>query len=379
MSFDIFLDLFFQLIAGFFTLCQYHSSFDNFSTDGIRNTGYGTFNLYGGSIVNGKSYADDNEPDENGVENDYAARGGNVYVSSNGTFNMYGGTVSGGQALNYDVTVHNADGTISTKTLSGNGGNIYVYSGATANIYGGTVSNGVSGYYGGNLYTHASSSKLTVKDATITGGAGRRGANLYVNGGEVAISGATFKDGVAQFRGGNICAYAGTLTIDGGTKLLNGLAGTDADYGYGGNLAMYKANVTIGKATIDGGVVPTKGTGGNIYGTYEGTLTINDGAVITNGISPSNGGNISIGSPELNSDTNEYRIFTLNINGGTLTDGVSTAGSGGNLYAGYTTVKDEGGNTIGRVANMVNISGGTFTGGQIPEGKDGGNIYVTAD
>ena len=340
---------------------------------------YGVFNLYGGSIINGRSYADDNEPDENGEENDFGARGGNVYVSSNGTFNMYGGTVSGGQALNYDVTVHNADGTISTKTMSGNGGNIYVYSGATANIYGGTISNGVSGYYGGNLYTHASSSKLTVKDATITGGAGRRGANLYVNGGEVTVSGATFKDGVAQFRGGNICAYAGTLTIDGGTKLLNGLAGTDADYGYGGNLAMYKANVTIGKATIDGGYIPVKGLGGNIYGTYEGTLTINDGAVVTNGTCPSNGGNISIGSPELNSDTNEYRIFTLNINGGTFTDGVSTAGSGGNLYVGYTTVKDAGGNTIGRVANMVNISGGTFTGGQIPEGKDGGNIYITAD
>ena len=74
----------------------------------VYMTGNSVFNMYGGSIIDGRADGD-------------TGAGGNVYIRSGTTFNMYGGTISGGTAAQ--------------------GSNIYVAANGTFNQEGGTVEN----------------------------------------------------------------------------------------------------------------------------------------------------------------------------------------------------------------------------------------------
>lgn len=284
-----------------------------------------TFNMYGGTISGGRSYA----------RNDDYAAGGNVYIA-NGTFNMSGGTITGGKVFNGTYEKDNGDGTTTTKDLYAYGGNLYLGGSTVANITGGTISEGNTERSGGNIAILNNNVKLNVKNATITGGeSGRYGGNLYGYGTTV-MNDAVITEGHAGISGGNIyLTLGGNVTLNGKTQITDGTAGNGT----------------------------TSGNGGNIYGAYESVLNINDKTLISGGKTGSYGGNIYIAANEDDSTGALTRKFTLNMNGGTITKGETVNQSGGNIYI---------------AGGFLNISGGEITDGLCKEGKYGGNIYGTS-
>ena len=138
-----------------------------------------TFNMYGGTIENGK-----------------AKNGGNLRMQE-GTFNMYGGTITGGTSENL-------------------GGNICVR-GGSFNLIGGEVVGGTatsSTSSGGSIGLVAG--KLNVTGGKISGGTAVNGGLIYVYGGALNISGGELTDGVSTNAGASIRIAGGTNTISGG-------------------------------------------------------------------------------------------------------------------------------------------------------------------
>lgn len=128
----------------------------------------GIFNLYGGTVENGKS----------------SSHGGNIAVDKGATFNMSGGAVTGGKNLEKGKS----------------GGNIYIAGGGTMNLSGGTVSGGLTKNIGGNIY---GAGLLNMSGGTVTGG------ERY----------AVAEDGTvttSQFAGGNLQLVGGSLNMSGG-------------------------------------------------------------------------------------------------------------------------------------------------------------------
>lgn len=139
-------------------------------------------NLYSGTITGGttESYSA-----EGGTSTSHS--GGNLQLSAS-TFNMYGGTVSDGKA-----------------TM---GGNISLFGGAVINLYGGTITGGESSYVntaalnqalrgGGNLYI-AGDSVLNMYGGTISDGSARRvGGNISIWVGTVNMYGGTVSGGTS--------------------------------------------------------------------------------------------------------------------------------------------------------------------------------------
>lgn len=151
-----------------------------------------TINIYGGTIIGGKT----------------TGTGGNVCVR--GTLNIYAGTLKGGDAKyggNVDMqgasaVVNFYDGLITegkTTQVSGSGGqggNVSVTNG-TFNMYGGTISNGTAnGNTGGNISAVAATSYFKMSGGLVTGGKSTTNA--------------------ASNNYGSFASAAGSLTVSGG-------------------------------------------------------------------------------------------------------------------------------------------------------------------
>ena len=170
-------------------------------SDNYKIEASGTFNMYGGTISDGKS-------------NNGGNGGGNVYVAvGKAVMNMQGGTISGGYAkavagnLQVGSGVANISGTalITGGEAKTNGGNIFVKNPtAVLNISGGKIADGAAPN-GGNIYIAASGAN-TISGGIISGGLATtgNGGNLYVLEPCITITGGTFENGIANNQGGNI-------------------------------------------------------------------------------------------------------------------------------------------------------------------------------
>lgn len=162
----------------------------------------GNFTMYGGTIKNGTNAS---------------SHGGNVRVNAYGNFTMYDGTISGGAApIEY-------------------GGNIYV-AGGTLNLLGGSVLNG-NARMGGNIATQKNATAgvspvMVLKNVTISGGWGEKNP---------AVAGSVS-------HGGNISIERTNLTIEDGTVIKDGNAGSQ-----GGNLRALYCNITMNGGYVFGG------------------------------------------------------------------------------------------------------------------------------
>ena len=148
---------------------------------------------------------------------------------------------------------------------------------------------------------------------------------------------------------GQVNMYGGTIV--GGTVLPRYVKESDSyQRGNGGAVCLDNGAVfNMSGGTITGGKAEMGG--GNVYIKETSVMTISGDAVISNGETLSetaNGGNIFV-----------KRGGTLNIEGGTVKDGISK-NIGGNIYSNGT----------------IQMSGGEIYGGQGKEGNSGANIHM---
>ena len=108
---------------------------DSYSAEGGTSTSHSggnlqlsasTFNMYGGTVSDGKS-----------------TMGGNISLFSGAVINMYAGTMTGGESSYVNANALN-------QALRG-GGNVYIGSDSVLNMYGGTISEGSARRVGGNV------------------------------------------------------------------------------------------------------------------------------------------------------------------------------------------------------------------------------------
>ncbi len=178
---------------------------------------YGTFNMYGGTILGGTTYGQ-----------------GSCAVSANGYFNMYGGRIVGGKVEKTDFVPESPAG----------GGAIRVL--GTTTIYGGIIEGGNSYNGGGVLRVCMGSTgtlpKLILKGGTITGGKAPNGSGIYVTAGSVVTISGDVKitgnqgDNLYLEKGVTISigeeglgknAQIGITMAEAGTFVSNAPAGTD--------------------------------------------------------------------------------------------------------------------------------------------------------
>lgn len=203
----------------------------------------GQFNMYGGTISGGIAAEGGNVMvDSSSVMNQYggtiekggykdttitANKGGNMMLF--GTWNLYGGTIKDGKSVNNggNICTYNANGFVIQKTAesitdpliqngqSKYGGNIYygggnqkpayyIYDGAT--IIGGTTT---SGGEGGNIWV-ATKYTVNMYGGTVKDGGHKTNTNMGGNVflyGKFNMYGGTIKDGKAKSQGGNISGW----------------------------------------------------------------------------------------------------------------------------------------------------------------------------
>ncbi len=228
--------------------------------------------------------------------------GYNVSVDG-GTFTMNGGEIS------------NATTTHTTTTAEG--GNVSLINKGTFTLNGGTIKDGTANN-GGNI-AKANGTYLYIKGGTVSGGHANMGGNIFVRAGVFTMEGGTVENGVAKSNGGNI--YLNNMTTDNTFKncvVQNGSAES------GGNLAISSTGSTIS----------TK------------AAKIGAGAKFNGGEATDNGGNIL-------------------VRGGTLVISDTAAVSGGKAKTGGTIAIIKGELATGAKAPIVNLLGGTVTGGEV--------------
>jgi len=237
---------------------------DTYSSANTRNGGCvgvdagATFNLKGGTVSNGYVY-----------HNGTYGMGGNV--SCAGTFNMSGGLITQGRAKGVNTAddsgtgsggnvyigadgVFNltggeiSDGRSLINTNKYGGGNIYVNQGQI-NISNATIKDGIAQRAGGNVFIYKAKNEVVIENTTISGGqcTSYYGGNIYSEGTALTLKGQTvIRDGYSNTQGGNISYASKTLTIHEGVQILNGQAKT-----YGGNVYLFAS----GSVTVAGGVI----------------------------------------------------------------------------------------------------------------------------
>lgn len=181
----------------------------------------GTFTMNGGTI-------NSNE----------ASSGGAVYVDD-GSFTMSGGTISNNDAA--------SGGGVSVKSGS------FTMSGTDAKIQNNVASSDLIGGSGGGVYVVGGT--FTMIDGTISDNTTSRigaGGGIYVNGGNVSVSGGSIDTNIAGTAGGGVYVASGSVeiadsvTIQYNVVLDTEFKGTEL-YAYAGNL------------TISGGVIQSGG------------------------------------------------------------------------------------------------------------------------
>jgi len=263
-------------------------------------------------------------------------------------------------------------GTISSSYTGTYGGLFYTYeSNDELYLYAGNLDIDGTFVYGGMIYNTSGiveiyKAKLdgcTVARKAVSGQGTRdgRGGVLCNAGGSVNIYGGTIFGGKTQNHGGNIYVGAGTLNISGGT-VSGGVADpslgtlTDGSKAAGANIYVAKAaTLNMSDGTVTGGTITgTDTTGGNIY--MAGTFNLS-GGLIKDGLcktsSNSCGGNLYLADYQ----TNGQIVSVVNMTGGTIRDGRSEQGGGGNI----------------QVHGLFYMTGGELIGGQ---SKNGGSVRV---
>ena len=205
-----------------------------------------------------------------GMNDDTKYQGGGVAVSD-GTFNMYGGTI-----------IDNIKG------ANNYGGGVAVYCG-TFNMYNGKIINNATsagGYGGGGVYV--SRGTFNMYDGEISGNTamGEGGGILLADNSTFIMTGGSISKNVGGDTnyGGGICvSYGSTFTMKGGNV-------TDNKSGKGGGVYVLEAEGSYGKNTfhMDGGTITgntatTTGyqPGGGVYVPADGIFTMSGAVKIT--------------------------------------------------------------------------------------------------
>ncbi len=311
--------------------------------------------------------------------------GGSVFITNGG------GT--GVHAFGSDISAPTLDvnGSI---TLSAN--NAWTLSGGTS-----VIANNIGGT-GGLTKSGSGTLQLTAPN-TFSGGVQISGGTLDLQNssaagsGTLQLSSGTLNLGAGVFLANGLAVTGGTLGNDGGNSGISGNLGLAGDLGvnvagpaltlsgtitgtaglqiFNGNLVLTGSNTYSGDTQISGsgarltlsGATAAAGTGQ--IGVFGGSLYVNDGAVVGNAVSVSNGtlANNS-GSGTISGAVQAFSDITLQSFGGGLTLSGSIGGDGGLLVPGGSTgvITISGNNSF---AGNVNLQGAlTVAGGSaIPD------------
>ena len=320
------------------------------SGDGIKKASYegvATLTVKGGEIIGGS-----------------ASYGGAIWVGKSNTLIVEGGKIHSG-------------------TASGNGGNIHVEAGCTLTVSGGEIYGGEAATNGGNININGGTFTLSGDAKIYNGVAGSTGGNINTSAATTISGNALIDNGEAKGNGGGNIQYSGSLTISGGV-IQNGKA-TAASGASGGNLRG-TGNLTMTGGTVQNGYAAKSATGGgNLYATsgksvtisggnwiggeaynggniyiYRANLTVSGDTVIEGGKATNSGGNIfKYGGDAGYGNTNTHYVV---ISGNAvIKDGEAGGANGGNICLAASKLS---------IADSVQVLGGhakTF----------GGNIYVS--
>ena len=300
-----------------------------------------TVNQFGGTLINSADTSDTASPWAGILYLAQDAKTAYDRGAQKSVYNFYCGT------MDASGVVYNA-----TKDKDARAGAVYVLNNCEFNMYGGEI-------IGGTLHK-ASGTK------DCYGGAMRIESKAVLN-----MYGGVIRDGKSDATGGNI-SCGGTINMYGG-KICGGQSVSSA----GGNIfASEGSAINIHGGVISGGKAATNG--GNIYSNN--IVITMDGGEIKDGAAQK-GANIY-----QNNDTTSKDAAKLNITGGTISGGSTTA-SGGSLYINKGSVYLANATITGGVANGASSGGGniynghsatiTMDSGFITNGKSGecgGNI-----
>ena len=211
----------------------------------LMQTAKATFELYGGTVT-----VD--------ADNKGSRRGGLISVGTGSTFNMYGGTLLNGSSLG---------------TQSEEGGCVAAYyASGTIRILGGSVIGGYSPTHGGNIYSKGTT---VLKNCTVIGGvADSYGGNIYQSGGSLTIENCKISHGVSHGTaatvtgGGNIAAVSSAAVSIKNTAIHNGYAAS-----YGGNMYYGSGTGTFENVTMTSGVCGLTGNNFRISANAIATMT----------------------------------------------------------------------------------------------------------
>lgn len=296
--------------------------------------------------------------------------GGNIYAFTNSTVNVTGGTISGGKA--------------------GQGANLYIRATTNVTLKDCNITGGTSS---ASIWVNDAAAGATLNGATVSGataGAIYNAGTVTMTGGSISGGTVTTTNYTAVAQGGNVY-NTGTFNLVSGT-IENGIAQNSYKCAtgeaqkvlvMGGNI-YNSGTFTMTTGTISGGKAQRSGSGtnlcqgGNVYNA--GTFTMADGT-ITGGNATSNGGNVMIlGTAE--------KAATFTMENGTISEGFSAGSQGGVFVNAYATFTMNDGLVDGNDAtwtganigaagtnSVLDINGGTISNGESAKGA-GGNLFI---
>ena len=341
------------------------------------------------------------------TKNQTALDGGVAYLDKGNAY-IYGNAVFGGSTANANKTVRGHGGcvyvnggdltmyggklTYNSVTRSngygGMGGAFYV-TGGQVEVRGGTIAHNHADFWGGAFYVNPGNDHTTYINnlsgtLLIDNNDAREGGAVYAMSGNVIISGATISNNTSTSgNGGAFMIANGSLSVDHSTIINNHapsgdgggvfVSGGDVQFSTGtsfttnnakngGALCVKGGELTLDAATISGNVATVWGGGIYVSDTTIGSthrigkVTLENGAIVKNNHSGTQGGGIYVGG-------NGRFTMTDGTIGGTTAEGnytTAASGKGGGIYMGGGTANIQGGR----------ISGNRVTGGY------GGAVYM---
>ena len=316
-----------------------------------------------------------------------------ITTSSGGSSTISGNVAEGGEAgmggggvWGAGVTMISGNVTIEDNAATGaagSGGGVF-NSGGTLEITGATIQNNTANRAGGGVEDFGDDdddTDVTLTDVTLAGNsimtpAPGNGGGLHSGGGDVVVMGGQVT-GNSAVEGGGLWA-SGTMTVSGGT-LIDGNAATsddDEEFEGGGGVYNQAGTVTLDGVTISNNTATgPAGSGGGVFNSGDGTLTISNSSIDMNESARAGGG------VEVNGGT----VTLTDVDFSENTTG-STPGNGGALHvtAGDVTATDgevtdntaaaEGGGFWNNAGFTMTVDGTTFSGNEAqgPMADNGG-------
>ena len=244
---------------------------------------------------------------------------------------------------------------------------------------------------GGAIY--AGDANITVKDSLFNANWGYIGGAIFVNGGTLAVDGATFEDNLSVYQGGAIAVYASAADDEALTIENSAFAGNKSDRA--GAVYFKNGEATISNTTFDEN--EARFANGGAITVANSTVSLADVELIGN-TAERFGGAIFAGQSDvviengenvmIDSNAAQYGGAIYNSKGelevvsGQFTDNVAT-GSGGAIYSGgeVTVIATFEGNEAGESGGAIYAGGAlvveesTFT--ENVATSSGGAIYAT--